>query len=233
MLGLSGLIHTHRPLKVRDGQYIEHTKPEQSLQNTVQQAEVDQQNTKAKESANSRETGGTQDGKSTPENDIDPRTGLPKDLVRLLALDVSKGAICWLMKQARTAGARLSHVVATVWHRIRSLRGREVVSYLKFMVHTKVDFAFVAKRRADTVTREDADAKARAMLESLGERYRGFELVSADGAMLGVFEPSTCGLHAIVGARGSMPVNLAFAKQVLAGALRLRAPLDPYVLACA
>jgi hypothetical protein len=233
MLGLSGLIHKQRSLKVRDGQYIEHTKPEQSLQNTVQQAEVARQNLAPKDAISSPQTCGIRADESAPVNDIDPHTGLPKELLRLMALDVSKGAICWLMKQARGAGVRLSHVVSTVWHRIRSLRGREVVSYLKFMVHMKMDFAFVAKQCADTAAKEHADTRARAMLESLGERYRGFELVSADGVMLGVFEPSASGLHAIVGARGSIPVNLAFAKQVLAGGLRLRAPQDLYVHAYA
>lgn len=204
MLGLDGLIHKYRSIKVRDGRNKKHTKPEQSYQNTVQQAEA------------------------SAKDAIDSHTGLPCELLRLLNLDVQKGAICWLMAQARSANQRLGDIVAAVWHRIRQMRGRQVISYLRFMIHLKLDYAFIAKERTEANSREDELSRAKAYIENLGESNRGYEVVNANNEVLGYFEPSTCGVHAVISARGAIPVNLSFARAALRGEYRLRPPSAIY-----
>lgn len=207
MLGLDGVIHRERPLKVRDG-YIkkEHTKPEQSLQNTT---------------GSGAKPESTDDGSAGNLGNIDPDTGLPRELLRLLGMDLRKGTICWLMLQARMKGHRLGDIVAGVWHRIHALRGRQLVAYLRAMMTKPIDFAWIARERKEAVALDTEQRGAKALLESLGSRHHGCEVIGRDGRSLGIFEASDSGTHAIIGARGAMPVNLGFAKALLKGELRL------------
>jgi hypothetical protein len=207
MLGLDGVIHRERPLKVRD-RYIkkEHTKPEQSLQNTA---------------GSGRKPEMPSDESARNVGNIDPHTGLPKELLRLLSMDLRKGTICWLMLQARMKGHRLGDIVAGVWHRIHSLRGRQLVAYLSAMMTKPIDFAWIARQRTETVARDTEQHRAKALLEGLGARHHGCEVIGRDGRLYGVFEASDSGTHAVIAGHGAMPVNLAFAKALLKGDLRL------------
>ncbi|MBK4735209.1 hypothetical protein [Noviherbaspirillum pedocola] len=208
MLGLNQVIHRERSLKVRDG-YIkkEHTKDEQSFQNTAQPS--------VRSAVPKPEHAGEV-------NDIDPSTGLPIELLRLRTLDISKGTICWLMLHAKLAGKRLGDVVAAVWHRISTLRGRSVVAYLRAVMAKPLDFAWIAQQRHEKATRHGALRRASEMLASLGRRHHGLEVLARDGTVCGIFEASDAGTHAVVGRRGSLPVNLSFANALLQGDIAFR-----------
>lgn len=208
MLGLDGVIHRERPLKVRDG-YIkkEHTKDEQSFQNTAQP---------------SAQAPGPRSQQAGITGEIDSSTGLPTELLRLRTLDLSKGTICWLMLQAKMAGKRLGDVVTAVWHRIRNLRGRTVVAYLRALMVKPLDFAWMAQQRKVTAIRDDAVVRASNLLASLGRRHHGLEVLTRDGSVCGTFEASDAGMHAVIGRRGSLPVNLSFATALLKGDIAFR-----------
>lgn len=208
MLGLNQVIHRERSLKVRDG-YIkkEHTKDEQSFQNTAQP---------------SAQSPFAAPGPAGKVNEIDPDTGLPTELLRLRTLDLSKGTICWLMLQAKTAGKRLGDVVTAVWHRIRALRGRTVVAYLRALMVKPLDFAWIAQQRNQKANRNEALMRASNLLASLGRRHHGVEVLARDGTVCGIFEASDAGMHAVIGRRGSLPVNLSFATALLKGDISFR-----------
>jgi hypothetical protein len=208
MLDLSGLIHRDRSLKVKD-RYIkkEHTKPEQSIQNTAQTS------TRAEE---------IQHSVAEDSSEIDPHTGLPNELLRLRNLDVSKGAICWLMLQARAKGHRLGNVVETVWHRIRLLRGRAVVSYLRSMMAKGLDFAWMSRERSKEIEQNADLIRAKELLASLGTRHHGCEVIGRDGKLYGIFDACDSGTHAVIGLSGTMPVNISFAKALIREDLRFR-----------
>jgi DNA-binding PadR family transcriptional regulator len=199
LLGLDKVIHKAPSTKMRDGHIKkELTKGEQSLQNTA----------------------GTPD--SHDRDAIDRQSGLPVELLFLLTLDVPKSAVCWLMQQARRHGKRLGDVLRSVRHRVECLRGREVVSYLKAMMTKNLDFAWIARSRRDAETERQQQGAAGAVLAALDRRFHGFEVVSRDGTVHGIFEAADNGPHVVKGVRGSIPVNLRFAKAYAEGDLVLR-----------
>ncbi|MDB5726846.1 MAG: repA [Noviherbaspirillum sp.] len=199
MLELDQVIHKIPSSKMRDGHIKkELTKDEQSLQNTA--GEPDSAEPKA----------------------IDRRSGLPMELLPLLALDVRKSAVCWLMQQARRHGKRLGDVLRTVRHRVDGLRGREVVSYLKAMIMKNLDYAWIAKTRIREEHAHMRESQANQLLASLDSRYHGFEVRSRDGTVQGIFDASEAGLHVIRSANGCTPVNLRFARAYAEGDVLLQ-----------
>lgn len=193
MLGLSEVIHTPPSAKMIDGRIQEHTNNNQSLQNSFRQAE------------------------NTNENPIDRKTRLPKELLRLLDLGVERKEVCWLMGQAKRCSKRLAHVVEAIWHRIHFLTGKEVVGYINSMISKDLDYAWIAKNVATKACLEDDDRKANDLLKSFGEGDHRAEVFDSHGNMAGFFEYSASGLHAVIGDRGSFPVNKVFAQAVLRG----------------
>lgn len=204
-LALEKLIHSSPPANVADGHIKkELTKDLQSIQKTTGQAQ------------------------NLPKNGIDPKTRLPNDLVVLLSKDVEKSAICWLMTQAKANGKRLGDMVATVSSNIDALRGREVVGYLKSLMDKNIDFAWTAKDKHRVASELASTQAARDKLDAIDERYEGFAVLSASGAVVGHYcaggGPEAKGM--IVGAKGSMPVNLRFAKEWAEGRYTL-VPVAP------
>jgi hypothetical protein len=206
LLGLTKVIHKGPSSTMRDGHIKkELTKSGQSLQNTTGKPDSDE------------------------ENPIDRKTGLPTELVPLLDLHVGKAAICWLMREAKRYGKRLGNVVSTVKHRIQTLRGREVVSYLKSMIVKDLDYAWIAAAKAKDDAAHSNEMAANQALASLNQRYNGFEVVRRDGMAIGVFEACANGTSVVRGSNGSMPVNLRFAQAYLEGEVLLR-PSGHYVM---
>jgi hypothetical protein len=204
LLKLDEVIHKAPSVKMRDGHIKkEHTKREQSLQNTAGKPDASKQHA------------------------IDRNSGLPVELLCLQALDVRKSAICWLMQQARRHGKRLGDVLGTVRHRIQHLRGREAVSYLKAMIVKDLDYAWLARARTQTEAQQTQQRAADDFLASLDGRYHGFEVVARDGTVHGMFEASDGGLHVVRGTHGCIPVNLRFAQAYVEGDMRLRPRHDP------
>lgn len=211
LLDLKRLIHSSPSPKVRGGHIKkELTNDQQSLKNT---------------------TGEPNDflklASKKDEPAIDRATGLPSELTFLLDLGVAKSAICWLMKTARKAGKRLSDVAAVVQRSIASLRGREVVAYLKAMIGKQnIDYAFIAKQQHQEQVSEQQAAQENAHLATLDYRYDGFYAFDRRASkILGIFHASSSGHHiSAIDGRGSMPVNRAFAAAVLADKIELLSP---------
>lgn len=199
LLGLDKVIHKERSSNLEDGHIREHTKErKQSYQNTTDTTDCKQ---KAKT--------GFQDG-------------LPSDLAVLRKQGISKAGICWLMGLATKHGKRLSDVFACVSHRVSTLRSREAVAYLRSMIVREIDYAWIAKTRTEGAVEVLKEEAARLRLAALDERYAGFEVHSANGDYLGTLEMAGQD-HSLrmASGSGSMPVNLKFAKALLAEQIRL------------
>lgn len=199
LLGLKELIHEYRSIKVRDGQYKEHTKEPQSLQKPSSNAD--------------------------PANAIDPETKLPVQVTPLLQLGVKKSAICMLMAKAKANGKRLSDVTKAVWHNLYRLRGREVVAYLSYLLEQDRDFERKAKE-LDAHQREAMQQQRyRHTLEMLDVRYDGWRVITATGQTIGTFicrEFSSPRVEQMrEGRLATLPVNLAFAERFAEGEVRL------------
>lgn len=199
LLDLQKDIHSPRPAKVKDGHIKkEHTNIKQSLQNTTGEAD------------------------SSDKNGIDKKSGLPRELLRLLPLGVKKSAICWLMRHARVSGKRLGDIVDVVWHSINSLRGREVVAYLAALIRKNVDFAWAAKEKQDVAVTMGEEASAKRTLDAIDARYVGHEVVAHDGTSLGVIRHE--GSMVVRAPDGAIPVNLRFVRAWLEGKIQIRPP---------
>lgn len=199
LLGLTKVIHKERSSNMEDGHIREHTKErKQSFQNTTDMSDcAEKTNTKLQD-------------------------GLPSDLAALKKQGITKAGICWLMGLATKHGKRLSDVFSSISHRVSTLRGREAVAYIRSMIMRDIDYAWVAKVRAERAAEGLSEKAARLRLASIDDRYAGFEVHSADGGYLGTLEVSGEG-HGLRMASGvgSMPVNLKFAKALLAGRIKL------------
>lgn len=199
LLGLDKVIHKERSPNMEDGHIREHTKErKQSFQNT------------------------TGESGSTKKSQTSLQDGLPSDLVELRKQGISKSGVCWLMGLATKHGKRLSDVFASVSHRVSTLRGREAVAYLRSMIMREIDYAWVAKDRAARTGEALKEEAAKLRLAAIDERYAGFEVHSTDGDYLGTLEigGEDCSLRMVSGT-GSTPVNLKFAKALLAERIRL------------
>lgn len=210
LLGLDKVIHSQPPLKVIDGVYIdkEHTKEVQSsLKNTIPP--------------------GTAKEKAASNPEVDPATRLPKDLVLLTELGLTKGGIFLLMKIASSAGKRLSDIVAYRRDRIASLRlnGRALFSYLRDLASAEVDFAFLANQARDKQAESEDVREAKSLQMRLHRHCDGYE-IRRHGEVVGVFRaassPEDCGR--IEMADGTRPLNLRVAMTLLRGAFTFTAP---------
>jgi hypothetical protein len=199
LLGLTEVIHRPPSSKLRDG-HIEKelTNNKQSLQNTASKPDPNDK------------------------SPIDRASGLPVELLWLQGQGVSKSGLCWLMKLARLRGKRLGEVAAAVAHRITALRGREVIAYIAAVMAKDIDFAWLAKHRAEDHEKNSLDQETRRRLESLDSRYVGFRALLRDGSLLGVLERAGEGREMVVqSGLGSVPVNLRFVRAWMNGEVRL------------
>lgn len=173
-------------------------------------------------------------GVKDSENDIDPKTRLPKALVPLMTeLGVSKPLICTLMAFARTQGQQgmLSTVVKLFWHNISGLRGRAVFAYLRKLLSHKRDFSRLLQLQAEDakngVIASGDKTRLAEKLQLVLARCAGWLVRKADGQTLGTltvrgesgyvegFDPQR--------GRVAIPANLRLMQAIEEGRLHLRA----------
>lgn len=105
---------------------------------------------------------------------------VPSDLAWLhLDNDLTLSGLFSLMKKARQAGTRLSHVVAHATKALSALRGRQLFAYLSSLISLPLDFEAIAKvklaeaAKIEAQQREESERAAkRAHVATLkGQRY--------------------------------------------------------------
>lgn len=151
------VFHKHPPTKVEDGQYREHTNPQQSLQKSSL--------------AESRE--------------FDPKTRLPIALLWLNEAGLSVRAIFALMRLATAAKKRLEDIAAACKHRLETMTPREVYAYLAALTKRNQDFSAAGKQRAAESARQEALKSAKRRVEWLSTNGDGMVVMRADGSVVG------------------------------------------------
>ncbi|WP_454056697.1 hypothetical protein [Cupriavidus sp. Marseille-Q8015] len=184
------VIHKTPTVKVKDGQYKEHTNRQQSLQNTVASEHV---------------------GK------IDRATKVPVALLWLLERGLSPTGVFKLMGLAKKQGKRLEEVAQALREKLHALRSREVFAYLRTMMGKDIDFSAVAHERQHAEAIETTRRSCEAQLHSILEKWHGYGIVNRDGVFVGRLNSLSAVIEA---PHGSMPVNLRFARAVQDGHYR-------------
>lgn len=200
LLGLDKVVHKQPSAKTTHGHIKkELTNQKQSIQKT------------------------TGDRNSIKKEQIDRETRLPVELLPLLGQGVKRTAVCWLMAKAKKAGKRLGDVLQVVRGNIAELRGREIVGYLTSMLLKDVDFAWVAGQSREQERSCERDALAKEKLETLDQRFDGYQVLAEDGTVMGIFQAASSPeqLALVHSAAGAMPVNLRFARAWIDGLIRL------------
>lgn len=169
--------------------------------------------------------------KDSPEN-IDPQTRLPKDVLPLMHLGVSRTLICTLMAYARRQGQQgvLGAAVKLFWPYIEGLRGRSVFAYLRKILSQKRDFKHLLNQQ--TATELDgqltphATTRLQEKLTLLLSRCHGWIARNAEGRVLGTLQVrgENGYIEGFDPRRGrvAIPVNLRFMQAVEEGRLHLR-----------
>ncbi|MFJ4291217.1 helix-turn-helix domain-containing protein [Cupriavidus sp. NPDC089707] len=117
---------------------------------------------------------------------IDGRA-VPMDLAPLVRDQALKtSALFLLMRLARTAGHRLSDVVAAAGNALRPLQGRELFAYLKSLLDKPTDYGHVVrtcKAREDEERAAEARAtQERQQIAELVAKYQGKRVSAPDGS---------------------------------------------------
>ncbi len=166
---------------------------------------------------------------------IDRKTRLPAELVRLMELGLSKSRICALMKLAREHGngGKLGAVVQLVWDRIRQLHRNAAFAYLAKLVQQRKDYGrlveiqdlYEDKNRMPKAVAERYAEKLKVLLE----RAKGMVVVARNGFVLGpviIGADGTGRLEFVTpkGVRSTRVVNFQFVREWEEGDLMLRSP---------
>lgn len=169
--------------------------------------------------------------KDSQEN-IDPQTRLPKDVLPLLQLGVSRTLICTLMAYARRQGQQgvLGAAVKLFWPYIEGLRGRSVFAYLRKILSQKRDFKHLLNQQ--TATELDgqltphATTRLQEKLTLLLSRCHGWLARNAEGRVLGTLQVrgENGYIEGVDPRRGrvAIPVNLRVMQAVEEGRIHLR-----------
>ena len=169
--------------------------------------------------------------KDSPEN-IDPKTRLPKDVLPLMQLGVSRTLICTLMAYARRQGQQgvLGAAVKLFWPYIEGLRGRSVFAYLRKILSQKRDFKHLLNQQ--TATELDgqltphATTRLQEKLALLLSRCHGWLARNAEGRVLGTLQVrgENGYIEGVDPRRGrvAIPANLRFMQAVEEGRIHLR-----------
>lgn len=169
--------------------------------------------------------------KDSPEN-IDPQTRLPKDVLPLMQLGVSRMLICTLMAYARRQGQQgvLGAAVKLFWPYIEGLRGRSVFAYLRKILSQKRDFKHLLNQQ--TATELDgqltphATTRLQEKLTLLLSRCHGWLARNAEGRVLGTLQVrgENGYIEGVDPRRGrvAIPVNLRVMQAVEEGRIHLR-----------
>lgn len=184
------VIHKAPSIKVKDGQYKEHTNRPQSLQKTVASERV---------------------------GEIDRATKVPVILLWLVERGLSPTAVFKLMGLAKRQGKRLEEVAHAFREKLLALPSREVFAYLRTMMGKNIDFSAVAQERQHAEAIEASRRSCEAQLHSILEKWHGYKIVDRDGVCVGRLNSASAVVEA---SHGSMPVNLRFARAVQEGYYR-------------
>ena len=141
------------------------------------------------------------------------KTRLPKEVMPLLALGVSKPRICLLMRLARDAGKQgtLGDVIRVAQTSIAKLRGTSVFLYLKKMLSQSTDYAWIARTMSE---KSDESAKVttrKARVEQKSVELEGRSFATRDG-QIRVFVQAKGMLKVLDARRGTgyRPMDAAF-----------------------
>lgn len=191
------VIHNEPSVTTEDGQYKEHTNQRQSLQKAI------------------RGNG------SIPNPCPDRRVGsrVPASLAWLLDQGLSAAGVFKLMGAARSAGQRLEHVAIVCRGYLATLSGREAFAYLRKAIGSNRDFAAGARECLEEQAAQHAHETARRFLEYARSKCHGFAVKDSGGRIIGRLD-ATCG--AVLGPRGSVPMNLRWAHACVEGRFQLQ-----------
>nr|WP_144834963.1 hypothetical protein [Cupriavidus gilardii] len=191
------VIHSEPSLTAEDGQYKEHTNQRQSLQKAI------------------RGNGSTLS--SCPNRGVSNR--VPAALGWLLERGLSAAGVFKLMAAAKSAGQRLEHVAIVCRSYLTTLSGREAFAYLRKAIGSNRDFATAARECLDEQAARHADETARRFLDYARSKCHGFAVKDSDGRIIGRLD-TACG--AVLGPRGSVPMNLRWAHACVEGRFQLQ-----------
>lgn len=186
------VIHNSPSAIVGDGQYIEHTNEQKSLQNSVSREEVGL---------------------------INRKTRVPVRLGWLHELGLTPRAVFSLMGIAKREGKRLENIVDAFRGRLSDLRGREAYAYIRAMASKNLDFGSIANERRNKESALAEVARAKALLATISTRWHGFVVLKSDGSPLGRIN---CATGMIESRAGSMPINLRLATAIRQGHVSVR-----------
>lgn len=125
------------------------------------------------------------------DDEIDKATRLPKEVLPLQQLGVSRTLICSLMGFAKSQGqqGKLGTVIKLFWRNIEGLRGRSVFAYLRKILGQKRDFARMLQlQAADTIDGTLAADSVRRLEEKLAlllQRGDGWQVRNTKGELIG------------------------------------------------